>query len=360
MSSKTMSKNVVKDPGNEVHNENINNALQYLNNFPHDVSIISGDNEEIQTNKYLLSVFSPSLRNLLSSPLDTYQKIFLPDFPSLSIRNLLNIINSGFSLTDKISNDDIKEITETAQLMSVDIKELCNVENVPSQDTVSIGISIVEHKQNKFSRESAHDASWKIYDESSESVLDTLLRIFDDSNESVETNFTSDEIASIDNDTQMKDTVGVCGKKRKRSEVFKTKDSKYECYETSWPGDLRTHVESKHEGIRYTCDQCDYKATLKKDRKKHKESQHEGVRYPCDKCDYKATEKSKLRIHKESKHLGVCYSCDDCQYKASTPAHLRTHVESIHEGVRYPCDECDYKATERGSLKKHRKRKHLC
>ena len=70
MSSKKMSKNIVQDPGNVVHNENIKN-----------VSMISGDNEEIQTNKYLLSVFSPSLRNLLSSPLDTYQNIFLPDSP---------------------------------------------------------------------------------------------------------------------------------------------------------------------------------------------------------------------------------------------------------------------------------------
>ena len=64
MSTSNMSKNIVQDPGNKVHNENINNALQYLKNFPHDVSIISGDNEEIQTNKYLLALFSPTLRNL--------------------------------------------------------------------------------------------------------------------------------------------------------------------------------------------------------------------------------------------------------------------------------------------------------
>ena len=44
--------------GNVIHNENINNAIQFMKNLSHDVSIISGDNEEIQTNKYLLSVFS--------------------------------------------------------------------------------------------------------------------------------------------------------------------------------------------------------------------------------------------------------------------------------------------------------------
>ena len=87
-----------------------------MKNIPHDVSIISGDNEEIQTNKYVLSVFSPTLRNLLSSPLETYQNIFLPDFSELSIRNLLNIINSGFIVTEKISREDIKEIKVTAKL----------------------------------------------------------------------------------------------------------------------------------------------------------------------------------------------------------------------------------------------------
>ena len=97
-----------------------------MKNIPHDVSIISGDNEEIQTNKYLLSVFSPILRNLLSNPGDTSQIIFLPDVSTLPIRNLLNIINSGFSVTEKISNEDIKEITETSQLLSIDITELCN------------------------------------------------------------------------------------------------------------------------------------------------------------------------------------------------------------------------------------------
>ena len=113
MSSKKISKNIVQDAGNEVHNENIHNALQYLKNFPHDVTIISGGNEEIQTNKSLLSVFSPILRNLLSTLFDTSQIIFLPDITTLSIRHLINIINRGFAVTEQISNGDIKEIKGT-------------------------------------------------------------------------------------------------------------------------------------------------------------------------------------------------------------------------------------------------------
>ena len=82
-----LSENVLKDPINVVHSENINYALQYMTNIPHDVAIITGDNEEIQTNKLVLSVFSPILRNLLSSPLslDTSRIIFLPFSTSLKV-----------------------------------------------------------------------------------------------------------------------------------------------------------------------------------------------------------------------------------------------------------------------------------
>ena len=39
--------------------------------------------------------------------------------------------------------------------------------------------------------------------------------------------------------------------------------------------------------------------------KRHKESKHEGIRYPCDQCGYAATTVSNLKQHKESKHEGI-------------------------------------------------------
>ena len=90
----------------------------------------------------------------------------------------------------------------------------------------------------------------------------------------------------------------------------------------------------------------------------HVEAIHEGVRYSCDQCGYKATTAGNLKKHIDSIHTGVCYPCDQCDYKATVTGSLKKHVESTHEGVRYPCDQCDYKATTKGSLKRHQKRKH--
>ena len=56
---------LIFQPGNVVHSVSIKNVLQYMKNIPNDVAIISGNNAEIETNKYLLAVFS--LRNLLQN-----------------------------------------------------------------------------------------------------------------------------------------------------------------------------------------------------------------------------------------------------------------------------------------------------
>ena len=46
-------------------------------------------------------------------------------------------------------------------------------------------------------------------------------------------------------------------------------------------GNLKKHIKSKHEGVRYPCDQCDYLATASYNLKRHIVRRHEGVKYPC-------------------------------------------------------------------------------
>ena len=67
--------------GKETHYNNINDAANYMRSIANDVSIISGDNEEILTNKYILSLFS--LRYLLST-------LLFPESSTFSIKYLLN------------------------------------------------------------------------------------------------------------------------------------------------------------------------------------------------------------------------------------------------------------------------------
>ena len=40
------------------------------------------------------------------------------------------------------------------------------------------------------------------------------------------------------------------------------------------PGDLKIHVENKHEGVRYPCSKCEYAATTTHSLKRHVKIKH--------------------------------------------------------------------------------------
>ena len=70
---------------------------------------------------------------------------------------------------------------KTAQLLSIDIKELCNVENVSCLVKPN-NIGVLEDESDKFPEESTFNAFTDIYYKSTKSVYDSLLGIFDDGN----------------------------------------------------------------------------------------------------------------------------------------------------------------------------------
>ena len=78
----------------------------------------------------------------------------------------------------------------------------------------------------------------------------------------------------------------------------------------------------------------------------------------CAQCAYKATQKIKLQQHVQSVHNGVKYNCVQCDYKAcgykaSQKENLQKHVQSVHNGLKYNCVQCDHKATQKQSIKQH-------
>ena len=54
-------------------------------------------------------------------------------------------------------------------------------------------------------------------------------------------------------------------------------------------------------------------------------------RYSCDQCDYKATHKGSLKRHIESVHGDKQYPCDKCDYKTAWKGNLKTHIDSVHD-----------------------------
>ena len=51
--------------------------------------------------------------------------------------------------------------------------------------------------------------------------------------------------------------------------------------------------------------QYEYQANQSNNLTLHIQSKHEGVKYACNQCEYKATQKTNLRTHKKKKHLSI-------------------------------------------------------
>ena len=90
---------------------------------------------------------------------------------------------------------------------------------------------------------------------------------------------------------------------------------------------VRNHeVDSNHDGICYSCDQCDHSATQKDHFKYHEESNHDKTHYNCDQCDYSATRKDQLTHHVEATHEKLFYNCEQYAYKEINKEYLKQHV----------------------------------
>ena len=81
---------------------------------------------------------------------------------------------------------------------------------------------------------------------------------------------------------------------------------------------LKRHIKTVHEGLRYSCDQCEFKATQQGTVNGHIQSIHKGIRYACDKCEYMSTREGNLNLHKKTKHgLHSLVSCNQCSYQTT-------------------------------------------
>ena len=51
-------------------------------------------------------------------------------------------------------------------------------------------------------------------------------------------------------------------------------------------------------------------------------------KFQCQQCDKTYSDRSNLRQHNMSKHDGVKYACNQCDYQATTQKHKHTHTHT--------------------------------
>ena len=267
-----------------------------------DVTFVFDDQQNIKSNKALLSAASSFFKNLLLESSDSYEDahVFLHDYDSNMIADMITFIHTGQVKTKQESFNNILQ----AFGIKADLVHDANKPIVVKQEFLK-------------------DAS-RIHDGNSEEK--TVI--------TKEFNF----------------------KKEKKGINMK---SCTECkYTSKWRGDLNKHINAKHKGIQFLCDMCDAKFLSKQNYEKHKATIHDGVRYNCDNCPYVSKCESSIKYHQRAKHEGVRFPCTECDLDFVSNSTLKKHIEIKHLGIKFACDECDFEATRNEYLKFHIECKH--
>ena len=84
------------------------------------------------------------------------------------------------------------------------------------------------------------------------------------------------------------------------------------------------------DGVRFTCceEGCTFSSNHKQSLKLHTNSKHLGIKYKCDICDYTSGQLSNVKKHTIVKHNA--FSCAMCSFKCLDSEKMQSHVSQVH------------------------------
>jgi len=104
------------------------------------------------------------------------------------------------------------------------------------------------------------------------------------------------------------------------------------------------------------CNECEYSTPRRQQLKHHIETNHEGIRYPCDVCNHQSRSVENLRDHQSSKHKinprFRCLLCDFCtnHTRVKRDHVLKQHPESIGQEI-FQINKQPWKPWKQGDIK---------
>ena len=124
---------------------------------------------------------------------------------------------------------------------------------------------------------------------------------------------------------------------------------------------MQQHIRSKHEGLLYTCDVCEFNTQYKTNLDQHKYV-HSAKTFKCVSCQYIASTKRALTRHIQNIHFEKNFHCKQCNFSGGSLPQINNHTRKSHkpkqEKMKLQWDKCDIKCSRLDALKLHKKGKH--
>ena len=395
-----------------------------------DVTLVTDDQGQFQAHRFVLSSCSPILKDLLLTNFHPHPLICLYGVKKRELECILQFMYLGETKIDHDRIDDFLNVVKNLK-----IKQLFR-ENMSHNDKYDMIVQSKEIKKgqdiNNHEVESDDDI-FRIKEETSincsagteqdlvsegQVVEDCKSQLLTSGSNALTASVTCTEQQITENKLAVKEedeNIEVSRNQNldKTNEIQQGSTSCNNCeYETRSRDKLQKHQQALHEGIKYSCELCDFQSGWQHSIGGHIQSQHSDKnqarrkystkKFKCGLCDYIATKLIKIqrhmqKIHEENTVKFVCdvpecnyrsmktegivfhqrkkhklennvfvtsvnsskatteaNKCDDCEYVFKTKEGFLFHSRKNHKDLRYySCDQCEYKALNRSHFRRH-------
>ena len=255
-------------------NSTLNNGFADFNSA--DVTLVSDDQIPFQAHRFVLSASSPVLKDLLMENPSSHPLIYLRGVDQQELGSILKVMYFGEATFNQNRINQFLNNSRELQMKHVTNAFVTRNNIMYEESELETENEMIENLKSLDNPEPITE-----YDESNKSISSTIDEILA---LDILTNNTTKYESDFENQLHKCEDCGA-GYRQKAG--------------------LISHIQSKHNGIKYSCNLCRYLATTQGNLKLHKESQHGGVKYSCDQCKHQFTRKDNLKLHKKSQHEGV-------------------------------------------------------
>ena len=113
----------------------------------------------------------------------------------------------------------------------------------------------------------------------------------------------------------------------------------------------------------FKCDECEFTCSAVGQElgymkiRQHISSRHEGLIYTCDICEFRTQYKTNLDQHKYV-HSAKTINCANCGYIGSTKRAMTRHIQNVHSEKIFQCEKCSFRGGSLPQINNHKRKSH--